>query len=128
MTQKILPFFIILIVFAFLILPLISWAADANPLTNLGQATPDILKKNSDLPTVVGGVIKAVLGILGVIFLAFIVYAGFLWAIAEGEPSKIQKAKTIIIWSIAGLFVCLGSYAITLFVLGGLGVSGVTGA
>ncbi|MEK7652932.1 MAG: hypothetical protein AAB358_00390, partial [Patescibacteria group bacterium] len=91
--------------------------------TNLNQATPPILQNQGDLPRVVGNIVKAMLGMLGVIFLAFIVYAGFLWAIAEGDSSKIQKAKTIIVWSFAGLVICLGAYAITLYILGAFGVT-----
>ena len=113
-------YFFLIIIFAFLVLPLVSLSAD--PRTNLNQAAPHILQNQGDLPKVIGGIIKAVLGMLGVIFLAFIVYAGFLWAIAEGDSSKIQKAKTIIIWSFAGLVICLGAYAITLYVLGAFGI------
>ena len=46
-------------------------------------------------PTVaetIGGIIKTFISILGVIFMAYIVYAGYLWIIARGEEEKIAVA------------------------------------
>ena len=71
-------------------------------------------------PTVaetIGCIIKTFISILGVIFMAYIVYAGYLWIIARGEEEKISKAKAIIRGSIIGLIVVLGAYAITAFVV-----------
>lgn len=65
----------------------------------------------------IGGIIKIALSVLGVIFMAYTVYAGYLWMTARGEEEKIVKAKAIIRGSIIGLIIVLGAYAITLLVV-----------
>ncbi len=109
-------FLIPIILFSFLILP--ALASAQSPLTNLGAAAPEVIKGNSSLPYIVGGIIKAILGMLGVVFLCLMVYAGFTWMTAAGEPDKVKKAKSLITNSIIGLIIVMASYAITLFVVG----------
>lgn len=69
------------------------------------------------LSETIGGVVKAALSFIGVIFTALIVYAGFLWMTARGEEDKIKKAQDIIRGSIIGLVLTLGAYSITAFVV-----------
>jgi len=69
------------------------------------------------LPTLIGRIIQALLGVTGVIFLVLTVYAGFLYMTAGGEPDKVKKAKQIIGQSIIGLIIIIGAYAITGFVV-----------
>lgn len=73
--------------------------------------------KTTPIETVVGTVISAFLGLLGVIFLVLIIYGGYIWMIARGDESKVEKAKNTIINSTIGLALVLGAYAITYFVL-----------
>tara|TARA_Y100000310_G_scaffold342575_1_gene446384 strand:+ start:327 stop:728 length:402 start_codon:yes stop_codon:yes gene_type:complete len=70
-----------------------------------------------EFPKTVGGIIKSFISILGVIFMAYIVYAGYLWMIARGEEEKVTKAKAIIRGSIIGLIIVLFAYAITAFIV-----------
>ncbi|MBI4599881.1 hypothetical protein HY732_03075 [Candidatus Uhrbacteria bacterium] len=65
----------------------------------------------------VGGIISAILGIIGVIFLILIVYGGMLWMLAEGDETKIGKARGFIFHSIIGLILVFSAYAITNFVV-----------
>lgn len=91
---------------------------------NLNQADDNLqnLQKGigGDVPTdisvVVGNIIKTVLSLVGIIFLVLMVYAGYLWMTARGEDEQVSKAKEIIKSSIAGLFVVVSSYAITVFI------------
>ena len=69
-----------------------------------------------DLAVTVGGIISAVLTLLGIIFLVLIVYAGFTWLLARGREEEIEKAQKIIETSVIGLLVILIAYAITKFV------------
>ncbi|NUM25909.1 MAG: hypothetical protein HUU49_04855 [Candidatus Buchananbacteria bacterium] len=69
------------------------------------------------LPNTVGNIIKALLSLLGIIFMSYIVYAGYLWMTAAGNDEKITKAKAILRGSIIGLIIVLAAYAITQFVL-----------
>ena len=65
---------------------------------------------------VIAGIIKAFLGLLGVIFIILIIYAGFTWMTAGGEEEKVRKSKEIIKRSIIGLAIIIAAYAITAFV------------
>ncbi len=69
----------------------------------------------------VGGIIAAVLGMLGTLFLVLTIYAGVLWMTASGEEGKIEKAKDILKAAIIGLAIVLSAYTITYFVGSKLG-------
>lgn len=77
----------------------------------------------SSLPQVIGTIISAFLATLGVIFLIIIIYAGFLWMTAGGNPDQVDKAKKWMINATIGLVIMLASYAITQFI-----VNAITGA
>jgi len=61
-------------------------------------------------------VIKIALGLFGSVFLALIVYGGFLYINSRGEEETAKKAQKIITGAIIGLAIVLLSYSITLFV------------
>ncbi|MFH1430819.1 MAG: hypothetical protein ABIG71_04895 [Candidatus Uhrbacteria bacterium] len=69
---------------------------------------------------VVGGVIKAALSIIGVLFFVYMVYAGYLWLTAHGETEPITKAKKILSGAVIGLAITFAAYAITYFVVAAL--------
>jgi len=71
----------------------------------------------SPLTQIIGQIINAVLGILGVIFLILIFYAGFLWMTDAGSGEKIKKAKGMLLAAAIGLVLCLEAFSITNFVL-----------
>ena len=73
---------------------------------------------NQTLTEIIGAVISAALGALGIIFLILMVYAGFLWATSQGAEDKIKKAKGILSNSVIGLVITLAAYAIATFVVG----------
>lgn len=60
----------------------------------------------------VGSLIAGVLSILGLIFLCLVVYAGFLWMTAQGQPKPVQKAKDILIGGVVGMLITLSAYII----------------
>ena len=62
-------------------------------------------------------VINSVLGLLGVIFLVLIIYAGFLWMTAGGNEDQVGKAKGLLINAIIGVIIIVAAYAISYFVL-----------
>ncbi|MEK7158873.1 MAG: pilin [Patescibacteria group bacterium] len=114
-----------------LLLVLSAYLIPANPvfadsaLQNLGKAGAGMGATSdgaggtpkADFPTIIGGVIKVLLGILGVIFLIIIVFAGVKWMTAHGEPKDIETAKDSIRQAIIGLGITLSAYAITDFVV-----------
>ncbi len=84
-------------------------------------ANPSQTGLSGDLSTSVATVIKAVLALVGTIFLILTIYAGILWMTAQGEEEKVTKSKDIIKASIIGLIVIMSAYAITAFVTSRLG-------
>lgn len=75
--------------------------------TGLGNATPG---------DVAAGVINWVLGLLMLIAICLVVYAGFLWMTARGNEDAITKAKGILIGALIGILIILASYGVTLYV------------
>ncbi len=68
------------------------------------------------LQTTAGKIIKAVLTLVGTIFLVLMVYAGFKWMLARGRTEEVESAQKIIESSIIGLIVVVLAYAISTFV------------
>ena len=93
-------------------------AADVNPITGMTQAVNGTgLEKSPSLPVFVGNIVKGALGIVGVIFLVLVIYAGVMWMLARGDETKIKSARNIIVTSITGFIIVMVSYAITSFVV-----------
>jgi len=86
-------------------------------LEETGLGTGSAADAGSQLPVMVGSIIRVVLSLLGIIFVVLMVYAGFLWMTARGEKDQVTKAKDIIRNSIIGLIIIMTAYAITGFVV-----------
>ncbi len=85
----------------------------ANPNPNSGDAAT----AGQQLPIIIGRIIRTLLGLLGIIFLVLMVYAGFLWMTARGESDPIDKAKEIIKQCIIGIIIIFLAYALTGFII-----------
>ncbi len=72
---------------------------------------------STDIRIIIARVIRAALGLLGIILLVIIIYAGYLWMTAGGNDEQIGKAKSIIRNAVIGLVIVLSSYAITQFII-----------
>lgn len=112
---------LILLIVAFCVFGLASMAlpaqAQQTALEEFGTA--------STLPTdsiaiIIARVIRVALTLVGIIFVSVIIYAGFLYLLARGEPEPIKKAKRIFQQSIIGLIIIFSAYAITTFILNAL--------
>ena len=62
-------------------------------------------------------IIRIALSLLGTIFLAIVLYGGFLWMTAGGNDEKIGEAKSWIYSGVVGLAIILSAYGVTTFVL-----------
>jgi|ETNmetMinimDraft_26_1059896.scaffolds.fasta_scaffold90116_2 hypothetical protein len=71
----------------------------------------------SDIVVVVGRVIQAILGLIGVVFTALIIYGGIMYMTAAGNQEQVGKARTLIRDSVIGLAIIILSFAITEFVI-----------
>ena len=91
------------------ILPLISSAQTIVPQIE-GLTTVDIR-------VAAGSIIQLFLGLLGLIALVIVLYAGFVWMTSGGNEEKISQAKKILSAGVIGLMIILSAYAITTFIL-----------
>ncbi len=71
----------------------------------------------TDLRTTIARIIRAVLGFLGVIAFAMLLYGGFMWMTAGGNNERVETAQKIIVAAAIGLAIILSAYAITSFVV-----------
>lgn len=69
------------------------------------------------LPQIIGSIISAALGFLGIVLLGYLLFAGFMWMTSGGDSEKAGKAQTMIRNAIIGLIIIVASYAISSFVL-----------
>lgn len=83
-----------------------------------------------DVVATVASIINIVLGVLGIIAVGLIVYAGFIWMTAGGNAEKVEKAKLILRNAAIGLAIIMASWGIAAFVISRLSAaSGIdTGA
>ncbi len=64
-----------------------------------------------------GRIILVVLQLLGVVFLALTIFAGFKWMMARGEENEVEDAVNLIRDAVIGLVIIFAAYAITNFVI-----------
>ncbi|MBT6253679.1 hypothetical protein HOI83_00380 [Candidatus Uhrbacteria bacterium] len=79
--------------------------------TTLGASSED------QIFITIGQLVNIALGLLGIIFFVLLVYAGFLWMTAAGDPDKVTKAKTMITQAVIGIVIILSAFAISTFVI-----------
>lgn len=116
-------FKILFCLIALLVLPYIVSASPAfNNLQKVGQqpqgggVAPYADAGPNKLAEIVGIVIQAFLGILGVLFISYLVFAGYAWMTAQGDEEKVTKAKDTIQRAVIGLIVTIAAYAISYWV------------
>ncbi len=93
------------------VLPFVSFASTNCSSKGGGLCNP--LKVNS-----IQELLVAVLGYLvqvgTVIIVLMMVYIGFEFVLARGNPTKLQKAREMLLWTIIGALIILGAQAISM--------------
>ena len=84
---------------------------------NIAACNIDPDHKTDDLISDTNKIINVVLGVLGVVAVGVVIYGGFLFLTAQGDPGRIKKGKDSITWGIIGLIIALLSWSIINFVL-----------
>lgn len=122
-------FLIILAIFfsgAVLISPAVCFSADppaaAAPTTTPTSSAAKTPQKTVDLDNpisieanpseIIGYIIKSFLGIVGGLALMMTVWGGFQWLTSAGNPEKVKKGTSTMVWSIIGLIVVISSYVL----------------
>ncbi len=106
-----------------LALPMVAMAQGVdlglNYATAIGLGTQDVR-------TTVSNVIKAFMGLLGIVAVVIILLGGFKWMTAGGNEEKVSEAKKLIISGIIGLVIIMSAYAIAQFVVSAI-INGTSG-
>lgn len=71
-----------------------------------------LLNEVTEIPTIIGIIIKAALGIIGAITLLMFVWGGTTLVTSAGNPEKIKKGSSVMLWAAIGVLVVFGSYLI----------------
>ena len=112
--------FIILLLLITIILFSICFALEAKAtkfhegLVSTGQ---QIQSLTQDPPEVIAAnVVKALLTLVGVIFVALLIYGGFLYMTSRGEEEKVKKSKKTLVAAVIGIIIITTGYSITYFI------------
>ena len=92
--------------------------------SNTGVTNPNIIKPvitnplrtgiGSDIPSIIVAVMRGiVMPLASVLVVLAILYSGFKFVIAQGNPSEIQKARDGLVWVLIGSVILLGAYGIS---------------
>lgn len=107
----------------------LSWVTSVSAASNIEEGIAQVdqtIALSATSPIVIAlRIIQVALGVLGVIAVSLIIYAGFLWMTSAGSDEKINQAKRILRQTVIGLIIILSSWGITYFILEKL--VGVTG-
>lgn len=114
----------------YLLFPLLAKAEDTSGFSEGLQGAASNLETigtetgtQSDLTKVIGQTINVVLGVLGILFVVLVVYAGILYLTSQGEDTNVKKAKKLLTQAVMGLVIVVAAYAISNFVLDALTAS-----
>lgn len=88
---------------------------EVNSIGSTAGFTP--LDPKLGLPYKIGVLIRGVMGLLGVIFLVLVVYAGYKWMLAHGEPGEVKEAQKLLLNSVIGLVITVSAFALSTFVI-----------
>ena len=83
-------------------------AAAGSGGANFGQA--------KDPRAIVATVIEVILGLVGILFVAYLIYGGYLILFSRGEEERVTKGRKILQYGIIGLFIILSAYSVVIFV------------
>ena len=115
MTKKIIAG---LAVLSLLVMPMIVSAQEITTDTLFEDfQAGDIGVGERPLEETLASIINTILGLLGIVAVVLVLYAGFLWMTAAGNDEKIGTAKKILSAGIVGLIIIFSAYAIAQFAL-----------
>ncbi len=73
---------------------------------------------HAPITTIIGRVISALLGLSGAVALLVFVWSGILMIVAAGNPERIKKAKSSLVWATIGLVVIFTAYTLVATLIG----------
>ena len=77
---------------------------------------PNPLGTTSDLNTILGKVLDAIVLLLTPVITIMLLYSGFLFVTAQGQPEELSKAKTTLMYTLIGAAIVLGAKGLELVI------------
>ncbi len=113
--KKYLGIFLLILTLCFVGAPVLA-QDDTGPYLGLeyGRATG---LGDTDVRITVARIVNIVLGLLGIISVVIIIYAGFRWMTSGGNEESVKSAQKTLIAAAIGLVIILSAYAISRYVL-----------
>lgn len=91
--------------------------AQAQVNTGLATFAQYTALAQTDIRIIIAKIIRAFLGLLGIIAICLTIYGGWMYMTSEGNETKVETAKNILKNMAIGLAIILSSYAIAQFVI-----------
>ena len=70
----------------------------------------------TNLSLMIAGIIKMLLGLIGIVFVVLFIYGGFLYMTSAGNEDRVKKGKNLITSAVIGLIIIMTAYSIAYFV------------
>lgn len=97
------------------------YGKDSTACAQAGSLTSDPEACNSkELNETIHDIINTIIFVVGMLAVVMIILGGVNYATSQGDPNKVNKAKSTIMYGIIGLVICLLAFAIVNFVLSAL--------
>jgi len=94
----------------------------SSPAYQTGDYTLDY-NSDSSVLTVVVGIARWILGIVGTLALVMLIYGGLTFLLSGGSSQAVESGRKIIVAAVIGLIIVFASYLIIKFVLGTMGLN-----
>jgi len=101
-------------------MPLFASAGTVGGVTTVTLTNPLNITCTSNetcISTFVAGLMDFIVRIGTVIVILMLVFVGYKFVMAQGEPGKISEARQALLWTIVGALILLGAKAISLGIL-----------
>ena len=111
--------------FLVLVFSLFSFVLPAMAIVTGVQAGPDLGLDygaatglgSQDIRFTIARIISVALGLLGIIAVVLVLYAGFKWMTAAGNEENAASARKILMSAVIGLIIILSAYSLTRFIM-----------
>jgi hypothetical protein len=106
--------------FSLAAIPMLAQAqntVDTDELFGGQDIAGELGQSDANIQVTVSRVIRAFMGLLGLVAVVIILLGGFKWMTAAGADEKVQEAKKLIISGVIGLVIILSAYGIAEFVI-----------
>jgi hypothetical protein len=78
---------------------------------------------STDPRILIANIIRIALGVLGIVAIILVLYAGFLWMSAAGDVKKVDQAKRLLTEAVIGLIIIVSAFAIVSYIFSQLSLA-----